>query len=428
MRKLALGLTASMTFAIGSAALAADMKEPGGSPEAAQIATFNPDEFAWQLFFYISQQAAADKAGVPDAGKPSFREYDPDRGVVWETWALASGEDNSEVFKSPAVKPDEWDRLRRPAADKLLSKSVTGNPLAELPGFNVDVFRHVQRQRDVAPLFFPNPGQAGEEEVRMNRATFDMVRDKELYSREGLARRYAQVPAPTATSGTPLLVTFPQGAKEVKAQWVRIGDTDADKRRYHWRSVRTTAANGVATTETWGLMSMHVITRDLPNWFWADFGHLDGEKQAWCGTPRDVEGETCPKDSTTRAANAPSGTNGVRTETKSTKWENYILRGTQTGYVDSIGRKTKLSNPIIENGFQKSSCMSCHARSAVRPDGRGGVTTLGSQTTALGAPDPSAYITPAGTYLQVDFLFSISFRARSEKPQPAGAPSMSLMR
>src|SRR5262249_21728238 len=109
-------------FALAStAALAQPLVEPGGRPQDVQLALTNPDEYAWQLFFYISHQAEAGKAGVPDATKKSVREFDPDRAVVWESWAFASGivvdgsavRSKSEVYKKPATQLVEWDKLQR---------------------------------------------------------------------------------------------------------------------------------------------------------------------------------------------------------------------------------------------------------------------------------------------------------------------------
>ncbi|HEX5125353.1 MAG TPA: hypothetical protein VFW00_01305 [Rhodocyclaceae bacterium] len=63
----------------------------------------DPDEYAWRLFEYICRQAKPGIAGVADPSK-SITQYEPDQPVVWETWALASGQgatqDGSEVYKT----------------------------------------------------------------------------------------------------------------------------------------------------------------------------------------------------------------------------------------------------------------------------------------------------------------------------------------
>ena len=61
----------------------------------------DPDELAWQLFLALCRQALPGKAGEPDPTKPSIKEYDPDRPVVWETWALANGGRAGPVYQRP---------------------------------------------------------------------------------------------------------------------------------------------------------------------------------------------------------------------------------------------------------------------------------------------------------------------------------------
>lgn len=429
MRFLRAGLVALLGHCSMQPAAAAEMVEPGGTPDAAQMALFNPDEFAWRLFFYLSQQAAAGVAGQPDASKASFRNYDPDKDVVWESWALATGQEvfpsRSEVFLRPATKPVAWDDLRKQAVPKFLSAiTIKDNPLSSMRGVNIDVL--AEAARAMKPMFAPIPELAGLDETRMNRTVFETVRDKELYSIEGIGRRYAEVMADAkskginpALSGPLLLVAFEQSAKEVKARWQRL-KSEQDKARYHWRSIEVTRGDGSRATEAWGLVALHIITRDVPNWFWTDFGHVDMEPLAWCNRPINPVPETCPRDTTTRGPNAPAGKDGIRTETKGTKWENYILRGTQTNFTDAVGRKWILSNPVIEPP-QRSSCISCHARAAVRPQPGGDLDSPGSSFGAVGVPDPATFL-PEGEppYLQVDFLWSIPTRAGNE---PSASPA-----
>ena len=323
---------------------------------------------------------------------------------------MASGQEvnKSEVFKRPATKPAEWDSLRAGQPEKVLSAPAKNSPLILVPGFNIDAFDRIQSS-SAAPMFVPFPEEASEDEVRMNRVTFDTVRDEGLYSIEGLLRRYDKVRSNGDNSA--LLITFKQGSKEVKARWQQIAE--ADKERYHWRLLKRRQPDGSIKDEVWGLIALHIITRDLPNWFWADFTHVDTEKElSWCATPKDPDGVTCPRDSTTRGPKAPSGKDGIRTETLGTKWANYILKGTQANFVTSTGAATVLSNPKIEEGFQKSSCITCHANATVHPS-NSGPPNLGS-TLNIGVPK-SDFAGGGTPFLQSDFLWSIPFRAGSEQ-------------
>jgi hypothetical protein len=274
--------------------------------------------------------------------------------------------------------------------------------------------------RRIKPFFVP--AAPLDQEVRQNRALFEFIVSNEMYHRGGLEALYMQA----AATGNRALINFKGASKEVKAQWFPI--QDSDKPRYFWREV----VNADGTKTAFGLVSLHIITKDLPNWFWADFGHVDCESQRGACDPTSLrqnlgidqeEAKTEPVDPTTRGPNAPSGSNGVRQETIGTVWQNYILRGTQIDFVMPFGAATVLSNPVIENKFQNSSCMTCHARASVGPRkvGPGGVksprlNTLSPGDPTLGAPDPGLFGAGPGQnsvdYLQTDFIWSAPFRAQ----------------
>lgn len=58
-------------------------------------------------------------------------------------------------------------------------------------------------------------------------------------------------------------VTFPTDAIEVKANWIMI--SDAQKGDFY------TAVD--SEDQLWGLVAMHILTKDIPNWHWATFEH-----------------------------------------------------------------------------------------------------------------------------------------------------------
>lgn len=434
----------------------AQVSEPGGTPQATMDALNKSDEYAWKLFFFLNHQAKQGIAGEPDASKTSIREYDADRAVVWETWALASGLDlvedppgsrkfrvgvnKSEVFKSPATQPVPWAQLDRgPATQKVLSRDFKrlGVAMGSL---------RAALGPEISTLLAPTGTDPSSDETRMNRSTYETVRTKRLWSVEGLEAAFEKA----ANEKEPLLITFEQMSKEVKARWIPLsqcnqGQNCPDKQRYHWRTLENPATG---QKEVWGLAALHVITRDLPNWFWADFGHYDCEAGVGACAQQGRPAETPLVDLTTRGKNGgpgPAGSNGIRAETVGTKWENYRLRGTQIDFSRPDGRATILSNPLIEATFQFSSCISCHAYASVGRSGsvpesgsslpifarQKGVHNVGSQAEDVGRPKCERFYQPGGVvmgecppifgqasplYLQSDFLWSIPFRAFSENP------------
>jgi hypothetical protein len=92
---------------VATKSLAQSITEPGGDAISSQMAQFNPDEFAWQLFLYMNHPAKSGVAGVADPAK-HFGD-DVQLPVVWETWALESGsngdaDSHSEVYKADGSK------------------------------------------------------------------------------------------------------------------------------------------------------------------------------------------------------------------------------------------------------------------------------------------------------------------------------------
>lgn len=388
------------------AAVAQPVVEPGGRPQDQALALTNPDEHAWQLFMFLNRPAKPGMAGVADDSK-QFGNTAAGLSMVWETWALASGGTSSEVFKPNGARPDDWDKLKRNSRELILDRNVENeavraNSRRVLPS-------------NVGAFFPPRPE---DQEVRMNKGTFDLILSREMYHRGGLESLWASA----ASEGDRGAIQFSTDAKEVKAQWLRI--EDAQKSRYLWREKTT---NGVR--EVYGLVALHIITKDLPNWFWADFGHIDCESQLnACAIAGQEPALTPLVDRTTRGRNGgagPAGKDGVRNETVGTVFANYVLRGTQIDFVTPTGVPTILSNPVIENGFQRSSCLTCHARAAVGPrqtDANGkpiaAINRLSPGDPEIGAPNPalfgdgSGFDAPIIRYLQTDFLWSPVFRAQ----------------
>lgn len=418
MKTLSLLMIALFTLSISKAEAQRTIPEPGGDAAGAQMALTSPFEFAWKLFLFVNHPAKQGTAGQADETKKLGEALL--QPVVWESWALASGSnarlniDNSEVYKLDGSKPVEWDKLIRPQNKKTLDQ-------------NLEQLAFQTMRTGIRPRF--DVALPAAQEVRMNRSTYDFVRDNGMYSRDGLVKLLGQANASVDRG----LLKFLAGSKEVKAQWYPI--LEEEKPRYLWREAEQNGQNVIL-----GLVSLHIITKDLPNWFWSDFGHVDCEKGInACDTerlrrfgilrPTEVQevALTDPVDPTTRATgpgNPPNGKDGVRNETVGTVWANYILRGAQTDFTTPWGNATILSNPVIENGFQKSSCISCHARASVGATKTGanrlnmlspGDPTLGSVNPALfgsgdGVSDPANI-----QYLQTDFIWSAPFRAQWEK-------------
>jgi plastocyanin len=435
MRSLALAIVAGAGLLVPSQSIA-QLREPGGTPQDVHMAVNQPFEYAWRLFFFVSRQAKPGTAGEVDETKPTIRDYDPDKPVVWETWAnatgglfLRSGETNtSEVYKDGGVDPGPWERLPR---STLVAKRLDPNTTTLLANARRGLLQFGLSDPSRGPisvLSHPSVTDPREFEVRMNRSTYETIRKGRLYSVEGLAAKFEEA----KRSNNIKIVQFELESKEVKAKWVKLTN-EADKQRYHWRTIDTRQPDGTTKPEVWGLSGLHIITKDVPDWFWTDFEHVNQEPAAL------AEGRPSV-DPTTRGPNAPSGSNGVRRETVGSKWEHYRLRGVQLHFFDQFGNATELSNTLIEPlKSGPSSCITCHAKAAV--SNRVNHTTAGfpfmidalNADFVAGAPDPKLYRKdgkPDGEilYVPTDFLWSMAFRARNEPVKPGASKWIVRMR
>ncbi len=311
-------------------------------PQDTVSALTDSDLYAWRLFVALNWPANAER-----------READPGRAfgenatTVWESWKLTSGP-NDEVFLAGGADPGAW-LPGKARADR-------GRDFQPLP---FQQRKRLQHGEPAAPGLRFDPGVSTQgNENHMNQDAFEFVRQHELYhlgGQEALFVKAEQQYLTAENEGRPvdfeaIRLDFPLNAKEIKAQWRPIKETE--KNRYRWVEI----ANDKGVLEAWGLTAIHITTKDLPNWFWTTFEHVDNPSregaEPWIVPTRD------------RAA-GPDGY-PEKLGIKGTRWENYRLRGTQVDFTDPTGAPTILANSQIEQGFQtSSSCITCHARAAI---------------------------------------------------------------
>jgi hypothetical protein len=88
------------------------------------------------------------------------------------------------------------------------------------------------------------------------------------------------------------------------------------------------------------------------------------------------------------------------------EWKNYRLDGVQTSFTED-GKPTLLGNSIIEGEntgvpLEQSSCITCHALSAIKTDGTDGSTFFRTMPHPIGDPEP---LPP--NWIRRDFVWSL---------------------
>ncbi len=395
MRRVVFSLLTGLVLA--GSALPAIAADPWVIPTDAALAARDPDRFAWSLFVALTWPA--DQASRMPA---SDRPYGDPGPVMFETWAQSD-----QVFLAKGAEPPTWDEIDWSGSRTLNSRSVP---------------RQITMFRDVSSVKSGSVSDE-QEEVRLNRATFDYIRENSLYSVEGQQWFfYNRRP-----------IAFPVGAIQVQAVWRAIGEED--KARYQWEEFRDAKTK---RRYLYGLTALHIASKVLPDWFWATFEHVDNPyrpgvfDEGWLNPSRDSAACSATQPDCNRV---PTGF-GL----EGTRWENYRLRGTQTGYVDADGNPVILANSELETGFQQSaSCMSCHVRSTIGPNRNQAASFVfnsdskehaperptamrlpvfkidadGRVTSYNGIPQPGEFLLPGQAaggrekFLSLDFVFSL---------------------
>lgn len=314
---------------------------PGAAQTDPDPAMNNPDKLAWTLFLEVN--ADAKSAG--------------DNNALFETWAS-----DGETFKTNPVWP------------------ATPSPLALKARALGLVLRDARPAHGrVAPQVVP--GGSETEETRRNKPDFDFIVQHDLYKVSGLKAAFA--------ADKP--ISFPVDSLEVKANWVEVSKlkafngfdgTPAEAAKiYH--------VNNAGSTQ-YALVSMHVISKLVPNWTWATFEHKDnpgrcdilgcrdsfGAQQPFVAPVSPVESRDhypdCVKSAELTALFAKAKIDPA--------YVNYCLKGSQTDFTDATGLAIRLGNSVTEQSFvSQASCMTCHGRAAFDVTGK---------TTSLAGFDP----------------------------------------
>lgn len=379
-------LALAALIALGAVAPArawpADWRRPWQEPSDPVEASRAPDEYAWRVFVALNWPADA----VARRADPRAR-LGIDRPTVWEAWATANA-----VFRNDGADPGQWSNLTSAPTPAMRFEQISAKDAPNL--------RHPSGGVMV-PGADPAVAWRRLTEVRFNRAAFDYIRRHQLYSLDGQIRAYTRRET----------VQFPVTAKTIKARWRPIGESD--RVRYHTQEVRLEDG----TTQLYGLVALHIATKDLGHWFWATFEHEDNTSRSggepWLLPSRDAY--ACGQHSLS-CDRAPRGI-----ALEESVWSHYRLRGTMTRYLNGDGAPKLLASSDLEAGMQaSSSCMTCHARASIGVVGGAAVRLPVFDSTAdpaerrgyVGLPRPEWYTGGSSHFVPLDFVWSLALAHR----------------
>ena len=336
-----------------------------------------PDIYAWEVFCKITEA----KPGSKRAG--------------WESWVSAA-----RLYADPTFLDFPEDR-REPVPEfstAVPTKTEAGQLLTSIGV--VQPPKHPEK-----PFPFSDKSKlTRKEDVYLNKQTVDYIVKNNLYFQEGQQ----------AMANTPNGICFPAGSIEVKAMWVYLVQ-ESDQAQFYCQKD--------SSGKVWGLQSLHLTTKDIPNWFWATFEHESnyGKEHPVPFPQTDNWGYKC--GAVTANLLALFDKHHLPREV----WTHYRLGGSQVDYTDSAGRPIVRGNNMIEGGLKgapatQSSCMSCHARSTI-----GQFLDFNLGEDRIGSPKPAWFyglnnqMVESKANVQRDFVWSLS---RAKHKDVAGAESI----
>lgn len=374
-----LHITISIGFLVLLSVLTAQTQNP---------AMNNPDQVAWSLFLQVNAAAGG-------------------RNALFETWAS-----DTDTFNLNPQFPS------------------TPSPLTPHPPVVVTAgLQAIQEAGGLLPQVPPIPAVG--EESRRNKDAFDFIVANNLYRVSGLKTAFGKS------------VSFPVGAIEVKANWIPVASVPAfTLNRVAAADVsRIFHVNTGSDGKEYALLSMHIISKLVPNWTWATFENAFNPARCDIIGCNDRFGAQVP----VVAPNSQAGkgypscekSSGLAALISAAHWDaafkNYCLKGSQVDFIDSTGLAMRLGNSVTENGFvNRSSCMTCHGRAGWdqngKPSSNAGFDANGAP---LGPIDPSWFwsfnskppifegmpgLKPTAT--SADFVWSIPFCALDDTVNP----------
>jgi hypothetical protein len=393
----ALAIPAGLVFLLAGALAMPPAVTAGDLPECTKGSPPNPaencpDQFAWQTLAKVAQPTASKEA-------------------LFETWPTdcETFPPNPDPTKCSGPNPNPNNCPVMPGAAK--------GPATEAVAPRVKAFqpRALQsiaavRRGNSALLALP-PGTTCDptqvlEIVHRNPTAFNFIKDNGLWYTNGLVAAFNKT----------VDVQFPIASIAVKSNWRPLCKGDDPS---HYQTYKDPQGN------LYGLIALHISTKDLPNWFWATFEQEDnlgrcdflGCHDSFGVTPgqvppRPVLNQPYPPGTLTPGALAVLKPIGAQ-------WTHYRLKGSQTDFVSSQGQPTFLGNSVTEQGFVPgSSCVTCHDRSTVDQSGTNPYPQVAGLDPEFqsyhGSPNPTWYVfgDPARRYaLPLDFLWGMAFRS-----------------
>ncbi len=354
-----------------------------GSASVPDPAMTAPDQTAWNIF--IDAVKPAGTSGVTFATWPS------DADTFAPGAQPSGGKALLAVAPRPSLHAPVIPSMRRQLSSgqggrasanphALAAGPSGGPPNPAPPGVAVSGGQQTGCDSSNPSRFEPGCDSLTMENVRRNPAAYDYIVNNHLNSQSGLQKAYRSA----------FKVDFPTDAIEIKMNWLPVSALAT----YYPGIPQDQFYLANFTVEgkqvQYALISMHVISKQVPNWTWATFEHQANRGRCDFIGCHDNYGATNPN---VAPVNDASGKNqgtvysacgktqalldAFKAAGVASVFNNYCLKGSQTDFTDNNGLAIRVGNSVTESGFvPQASCMTCH--------GEANVTNAGKATSQFG--------------------------------------------
>ena len=318
--------------------------------------TENSDAFIWRLFTEFTKPISKERASP----------------ALFETWAS-----DDDTFAVNPHWPTGAQSMKFHSSTLAALKTSKFADTKELD-FAQTIDVQCQPPPGAAIGNFPkdgNPAPCVAEQVARNRSLFDYIVNNNLNTKAGLAAAYAKS----------LNVDMPTDSIAIKGDWIpvmtllrwipQLRDIDDVRRNYYTATVGSFE---------YALVSMHVASRQNPNWVWGTFEHqMNPGRCDYMGCFDSFGSDKSAVLPNTVAFNTQYGPCNKTPQLKrlmiaaglAQVWQNYCLKSTEVDYTSADGSPYILGNSVIEgivgNGtIAASSCITCHSYASFGADGK----------------------------------------------------------
>ncbi len=236
------------------------------------------------------------------------------------------------------------------------------------------------------------------EESRRNRISFDYIVGNHLYTSKGLSEVFKNQKK----------IQFPAESFELKADWAPVSDIITWLKGFNIILTPDEVAKQYYTTTvisdkkpvTYGLLAVHISSKDRPDWFWATFEQKNNPGRCDTMGCYDKFGATKP-EVPPAAAKTLYGDCDKTADLKTlfterglgALWANYCLKASQIDFVsqDKDKKAILVGNSVTEAlvvnvPIAQSSCMTCHFNASFNKDGVSSKNMI--QQSLIGQPVP----------------------------------------